>query len=177
MIIGLVGFKRVGKSTAAEYLERTYQFQRFNFKDALVKELRENFTTLLPIVADQYGLTIDELFERKPPVIRALMQNYGTEVRRREDEDYWVKQWSSKITHSSMSHFVADDVRFANEAEAILDNGGVLVRLTRPDITGGGDHASETEQLHIVADYTIECTPGDTSTLYKALDEIILKHK
>jgi len=47
MIIGFVGFKQVGKSTAAKYLEKKYGAKRVNMKDGLVAELRKNFPDLL----------------------------------------------------------------------------------------------------------------------------------
>lgn len=185
MIIGLIGFKQVGKSTAAKYLEEKYGFVRHNMKDALVAELRQNFPDLLRIMAeDNYYVegspesleaAINKLFEEKPPEMRALLQNYGTEVRRKDDDYYWTNQWRLKGAeyHREGKSVVVDDVRFLNEAEAVKVQQGILIRLTRPDITTGGSHASETEQLEIVADYTIECQPDGHEALYKALDDIL----
>lgn len=118
MIIALKGFKQVGKSTAASYLEEKYGFFRVNFKDALVAEIKQNFPDLL-----------------------------------REIE--------------------VDDCRFLNEAASVKKYGGTIVELQRPDITSGGTHKSETEQLEIVADHVIECVVGDHEKLYKELDKIV----
>ncbi len=180
MIIGLVGFKQVGKSTAAKYLEDKYSAVRINMKDALVAELRKNFPTLLEEIArttdfDQ-GLerAIDELFETKPPLMRALMQNYGTEVRRGDNPDYWTDRWKESAGQLiDGTNIVVDDVRFLNEAAAVREMGGIIVRLVRPDITSGGTHTSETEQLSIEVDHTIECFPGDHQHLYDALDALM----
>lgn len=179
MIIGLIGFKQVGKSTAAEYLKNNHNFIRHNMKDGLVAEIKQNFPRLLDELADIYGLNdspayIPRLFDEKPPAMRALLQEYGTEVRRNDDRNYWVKQW---LKNKPDGHVVVDDVRFHNEADVVKGNGGILIRLVRPDITTGGDHASETEQLDIVADYTIECTPGEHDALYAQLDTILVLHK
>lgn len=184
MIIGLVGFKQVGKSTAAKHLEGR-GFVRINMKDALVAEIKKNFPDLLREIfthTDLYGdlenhpdlQSTDDLFEFKPPLMRALMQNYGTEVRRGDNDSYWTDQWKEAVENCSSSHIVVDDVRFLNEAEAVKEQGGIIVRLTRPDISTGGDHSSETEQLQIVADHTIECEAGGHGALYNALDKIIL---
>lgn len=190
MIIGLVGFKQVGKSTAASYLEEKYGFVRHNFKDALIAEIKEKFPDLLNSIQDlhevllQYDLSKTELFTQKPPLIRALMQNYGTEVRRGDADGYWTTKWmqgSAKLFEQGTTNIVTDDVRFVNEAETIRDFGSLLnipykqtiIRLTRPDMPTGGDHSSETEQLQIEADYTIECEKGDVESLYRQLDEII----
>lgn len=171
-IIGLIGFKQVGKSTAAKYLQGKYDFSRHNFKDALVAEIKQNFPDLLRELSIIYSMTVDELFENKPPAMRALMQNYGTQVRRGDRDLYWVEQWVNGCL--ALPKIVVDDVRFLNEAEAVKKLGGILIRLTRPDITSGGTHSSETNQLEIVADHTIECKAGEHETLYAALDKIIL---
>jgi len=177
MIIGIVGFKQVGKSTAAKYLEDKYGFARHNFKDALVQELKDNFPDLLKEIAytrdwdNGMESAIEDLFIKKPPLMRALMINYGTEVRRKDNPHYWTGQWSQALCPELDT--VTDDVRFLNEAEAIKIEGGIIIRLTRPDLLTGGDHVSETEQLEIVADHTIECDPGDLVNLYRQLDDMV----
>jgi len=170
MIVGFIGFQRVGKTTASNYLIEKYGFVRHNMKDALVAEIKQNFPDLLQQLANEENITIDQLFEMKPPLMRALLQNYGTEVRRRDNDNYWVEQWAKKLTTKDT---VVDDVRFLNEAQMVRNYHGILIRLTRPDITTGGEHKSETEQLEIEADYTIECKPGEHEALYKQLDEIV----
>ena len=171
MIIGLVGFKQIGKSTAAAHLESVHNFKRHNFKDALVAEIKEGFPDLLEMMARQESLEIEELFQEKPPLMRALMQNFGTEVRRKQDRNYWVKQWVNKVA-SMKGNIVADDIRFKNEAACLKGQGGVIIRLTRPDVATGGSHSSEMEQLDIVADYTIDCVQGDHQGLYNKLDSV-----
>jgi len=184
MIIGLVGFKQVGKSTAAKYLEKKYGFTRHNFKDALVQEIKDNFPDLLTqiVIAGRdlgfKAMNWNELFEEKPPLMRALMQNYGTDVRREDESDYWTNKWQHTVLNTK-TNIVCDDIRFLNEVGAVKDAGhhrgeGVyIIRIVRTDILTGDTHISETEQLEIVADHTIECDPGDHAALYQALDDII----
>ena len=169
-IIGITGFKHVGKSTAAKYLE-SKGFTRHNFKDAMVQEIKDNFPALLKALAIHHNLTIDELFKEKPPLMRTLMQNYGTDVRRKENPRYWAGQWEQALCPELNT--VADDVRFLNEAEAVKREGGIIIRLERDGVTTGGDHASETEQLQIVPDYTIKTKDGDIEDLHRQLDDII----
>lgn len=188
MIIGLCGFKGTGKTTVAEYLEKQYGFKRVNFKDGLVKEMKERLYYTLKEIAGVALLAspefqllckgkseeeiIDELFKLKPPVMRALMQNYGTEVRRGDNENYWVKKWVETVKETK-GNIVVDDVRFFNELSALTELDGVLVRITRSDITEGGDHQSETEHLRFVEDFTIEGVPGSHESVYKAVDSIL----
>jgi len=185
MIIGLIGYMRSGKTTAAGFLETMHGFQRVSFKDALVAEMKENFPDLLNEIAVGNGYhqiggvvpepDIWELFKEKPPLMRALMQNYGTEVRRKDDPNYWIKRWieGSEIP----GDIVVDDVRFKNEAEAVRARGGVLIRVERTDITSGGDHASETQMDGVVADYTISAGPGELDEIYKKIDIIYGQEK
>ncbi len=77
--------------------------------------------------------------------IRRLLQWWGTEYRRRQDPDYWVKAWESayRQLQSTIRHILVDDVRFPNEAQVIRRNGGVLVRVERAGFNGANDHSSE----------------------------------
>lgn len=172
MIIGLTGYKGTGKTTAAEYLQDEYGFKRLNFKDALIDELLEKFPTLLEKIADTYQMNVKELFTIKPPLMRALMQEFGTDVRRADNPDYWVEKWSIAAAKEG-GNIVVDDVRFFNELAALGDNGGVLIRITRPDVTSGGEHQSETEQEKFIEDFTIDGVPGSHKEIYHQLDVII----
>lgn len=172
MIIGLCGYKGTGKTTAAEYLVNEYGFTKINFKDGLVDELLEKFPTLLAELAEVYKMNTKELFTLKPAAMRALMQEFGTEVRRADDQNHWVKTWIKSVK-AFKGNIVTDDVRFFNELAALGDNKGVLVRITRPDVTTGGEHASEKEQEAFIEDFTITGVPGSHREIFKQVDTII----
>jgi hypothetical protein len=182
-LIAFTGFKQSGKTTASRHLQDKYGYQLHNFKDGLIKELKEKFPDLLrEMLGMEKSLflgceNIDDLFTLKPPLMRALLMNYGTEVRRAEDEDYWVLQWKLGLVEHMMADrraIVVDDVRFVNESEAIKAWGGTIIRIVRTDITSGGEHVSETEMLEIQPDHTIEVGPGEHEKLYAELDKILL---
>lgn len=174
MIIGFVGFKQVGKSTASLHLVENYNFHRLNFKDGLVREMKQRFPDLLEEIAKMHLCTIDGLFEEKPPLMRALMQNFGTDVMRDIDPLYWVKQWIKALPENK--NIVVDDVRFLNEAECVQSRGGIIIRLERDDIINGGSHESETQNLKIKHDHVIKVAKGDHEGLYRELDKIISQH-
>lgn len=182
MLIGLTGFKHSGKSTAAKYLQANYHLKRLNFKDGLIKELTQKFPDLLRVIMEETDPilfndepNLPELFDIKPPSIRALMMNYGTEVRRKDHTNYWVNFWEGEYHERPdyIHNTVVDDVRFLNEAECIKRHGGIIIRITRNDIKSGGDHQSETEMLQITPDVTIETTMGGFDKLYTELDEVM----
>lgn len=178
MIIGLTGYKQVGKSTAASYLENTHGFARHNMKDALIREMKGKLPdTLQQLALCYYGLDanvkprhfLNKLFKEKPPIMRALMQNYGTEVRRSGDPDYWTRRWKDTLPDGNV---VVDDVRFMNEAEAVREAGGIIVRIERSDISFGGHHSSETEQDGIIPNAVIYTEPGGFDDLERHIEEI-----
>ena len=103
------------------------------------------------------------------------MQNYGTEVRRGDDPQYWVKQWQKKVSSllEQGKSVCCDDVRFLNEADAVKLSGGKIVAIRRDDITNTGSHASETEQSNIEVDYTVVGKKGEHETVYGQIEEIL----
>ncbi len=182
MIIGLTGKKQNGKSTAAQYVADKYGFVRLNFKDALVAEIKERFPNVLEAIIEVMdrsaydGMkpwTIDRLFKDKPPIFRALMQNFGGEVRRRDHEDYWVVMWLKQA--SKHKNVVVDDVRFLNEAQAVRDMGGMIIRIVRADYNNNDSHVSETEMDSIEADDSVTVVSGEEGIEYlkKFMDSII----
>src|SRR6185369_4079868 len=72
---------------------------------------------------------------------RKLLQLWGTEYRRAEDPEYWVKKTEEIIKQAELP-VVIDDVRFEDEARMVQKLGGVLVRITRPGVRMM-NHASE----------------------------------
>lgn len=176
MLIGFTGLAQSGKSTACEYIIARYpDVTKIGFKDQLVQEMRKNFTPLIEEICLKEGLDPLSAFTVKPPLIRKLMQCYGTEVRRGDDPDYWVKRWMNAVSlnNRGIYNVVCDDVRFHNEAKAVRDMNGIVVRIVRSDITDTGTHKSETEMAEIVPDFTIVTKPGDLEGLHKDVDKIL----
>ena len=62
---------------------------------------------------------------------RDILQFVGTEVMRYYASDYHMEVVFRSVDRSE--NVIITDVRFPNEAQSILDNGGKLVRISRPD--------------------------------------------
>lgn len=176
MLIGLIGLAGAGKTTVADYLVDNYGYKKLSFKYALIDELKENFPELLKLWSYQYDMEdIDGLFKVKPEEVRLLMQHYGTEVRRRDDPDYWVNKWHQQFSIHDTGNIVVDDVRFLNEADRIKMCGGKLIRLEREDLVPG-KHVSEQEQFKIEHDIAFKVGAGEHAELYRMVDLYLEEH-
>jgi hypothetical protein len=180
MIIGLTGFAGSGKSEVAQYISSTQRFLRANMKDGLVAEMKKNFPDLLREIAlATDSKDANELFKNKPPLMRALMQNYGTEVRRKDNPNYWIHKWADDVDGlvRQGKNVVVDDVRFLNEAEAVKSRGGIIIRVVRENIKEPLSHSSETEMTEIEPDFTITVGEGQLDELFKLTDKVISEVK
>ena len=172
MIIGFKGYKRSGKTTAANYLCSEHKFKMANFKDGLIAEMIDNLPDTLNALCLEYSLQINQLFEKKPHIMRTLMQNYGTDLRRKENPNYWVEIWQKTVANLD-GHVVVDDVRFTNEADAIRLAGGIIVHIHNTDIEPTDAHVSENEAKEIEPDFTITCANGDIECINKNIESML----
>jgi hypothetical protein len=180
IIIGFTGKAQSGKSTSCQMVREVLgKVTQVNFKDALVKEMKNNFKHTIDAILMDEGeaiRSVEELFRVKTPVFRALMQNYGTEVRRGDDPLYWIKLWKQTVTYTD-GNIVCDDVRFINEAKAIRDMGGYVVKIERSDLTSTMSHVSETEMDKIKPDFTLIAKTGGHAELKVQIEQMIQKIK
>jgi dephospho-CoA kinase len=150
MIIGLVGYARSGKDTVAEYLVEHHNFTRQAFADPM----REALIRLDPRinVGEMKGVALTEAvknlgwdaLKEHSEDVRHLLQRMGTEVGRQMfGKDVWVKKALEILLYKP--DVVFSDVRFHNEADAILSAGGRLWKVTRPGLGPINDHLSDSE--------------------------------
>lgn len=78
-----------------------------------------------------------------PMTAREFMQFLGTDIMRKMYEPIWVNACIKKIKREQSQLAIIADVRFPNEAKAIEDAGGTMLRLTRK-IYSEDVHSSET---------------------------------
>lgn len=164
MIIGLSGYARSGKDEAAKVLVEKYGFERIAFAD----KLRDFLYALNPKVGrkwlfrevrlrdviDEYGW--DGYKESKHvSEIRPLLQRLGTEAGRNV---LWDSIWIDAAFHGldPAGNYVVTDCRFPNEAEAVRERGGSVVRITRSGVGPANGHASETSLDDYEFDYRID---------------------
>jgi hypothetical protein len=172
-VIGLIGKAGSGKSATSSFLQRTYLYARAPFAAPLKDMLR-----VLGLNEQQLNGTLKEvptnLLCGKSP--RQAMQLLGSEWGRNLiGPNFWVERWMDNIR--GYPRIVADDCRFLNEAQAIWDQGGVIVRVVRPDAktTAESAHVSETASGQIIPDYEIENT-GSISDLHHKVQALLEYH-
>jgi hypothetical protein len=130
VIIGICGAAGAGKDTVAARLEAAHGFWRLAFADPIYQ-----------MISAMTGLPVDALRDRtakeallpigKSP--RELLQSLGTEWgRNMVSEDIWIRIALERASRRSRA--VISDVRFDNEAEAILAAGGSVWRVVRPGV-------------------------------------------
>ncbi|KKL05679.1 hypothetical protein LCGC14_2603610 [marine sediment metagenome] len=162
--LALVGGPGSGKSTiAAEWLKLREKIDEHTGRHlAFATALREEVTAaIVPTVdinihrspdhwvRDQIGDPASK--ERWRP----LLQWWGTEYRRNEDPDYWIKKLLVRIDafedvgdRGTARSIVVDDCRFPNEYKALIQRGFTFIRLAAGEtsvvLTDAAEgHASE----------------------------------
>lgn len=158
-LIGLIGKARAGKDTFARRLVEKHGYQRIAFADPL----KAVALTIDPIVVqgdyadpifsptlrlsravDEYGW---DVAKEQIPEVRRFLQHLGQAMRAKVRADLWL-DLAMREADARTTPVVITDVRYRNEAAAIVSRGGKLVRIIRPG-AGTGDanatHASETE--------------------------------
>jgi hypothetical protein len=155
-MVGLSGLARSGKDTIADYLVKQHGFVKFSFSDALYYEVSEAFEVPVSFLHD--AATKDtpsdlmSLFRCRVPEFhqmclneelvphsfsmvspRKILQWWGTEFRRKQDPDYWIKKAAEWYEYAAPARAVNTSVRFNNEAAWIRNYGGAVWRVSRVD--------------------------------------------
>lgn len=183
-LVGIGGLLQSGKSTAAEYLRDKYGYTIVAFADALKQELTSTMRRTLLVEATRvYGLLKPEeeadalwrlLNTNKTDLTRCMMQEWGTELRRHENPQYWVIKFIQAYLCRT-GPVVCPDVRFRNEFEAIRHWKGSLIRIVRHGDGKHLDHASETSlSLQDQWDMVI-VNDSSKDVLYERIDAFILR--
>lgn len=75
--------------------------------------------------------------------MRIFLQFFGTNICRKEINDIWVNSTFVSLNKNKIN--ICTDVRFVNEAQKVLDNNGILIRIERESCNNREyEHISET---------------------------------
>ena len=138
MIIGLAGAARAGKDTVADMLA-LLGFIKIGFADPLYDAMNAMFGWTREFIEAHKEEPVGP--GSKSP--RFLMQTLGTEWGRdMVSSTLWIDIWKQRAQRTG-AHVAVPNVRFENEALAIRDMGGVVMRVVRPDAPAVRAHVSE----------------------------------
>lgn len=167
-VIGITGKIGSGKSTLASFLVKKGYTEY-----SLAKPLKK--------IGEIFGFSKNQLYgtqEQKLQVhpkwgisSREFLQKVGTDLFRvnlpqcipdmKIDKTVWVDLFKMEVQKNPDKKYVISDVRFLDEASAIKELGGIIIRTVRENSisTQSGSehvHVSEQEMDQIVPDYTVD---------------------
>jgi hypothetical protein len=154
-LIGIAGYARAGKDTAAQYLAMRYSYKRAAFADQIrnalfalnpeimVSHPQTGEKARMPLQTAVFSFGWEQLKSLSPDV-RPLLQRFGTEVGR---ELWGVDFWVNRLFLENIGErkIVISDVRYWNEAQAIRRKGGEVWVIKRPDGAPANGHPSEND--------------------------------
>ena len=123
-LIGLMGYARAGKDTAARHMPG---WQRLAFADPLKRDV-------LPFCSAFYHINPLNCDEAQKAVIRPIMVAHGR-IMRDLDPDWWIDALAVDMRRLTPGlPAVITDCRYPNEARWVKGQGGVVVVIHRPSI-------------------------------------------
>ena len=175
-LVGLGAKSRVGKDTVADYLADLYGFQKGAFAARLKEAAKIICSWTDRHVYGELKEVVDPFWGWTP---RDFLQRLGTEgVRNVFGENTWVKATMFGIEDDLKLGYphVLTDVRFPQEAAAILEAGGELWRIDRPGsetMSTAGKHSSETAMEGFEGWTHVIENDGTLEDLYRKVDALL----
>jgi hypothetical protein len=177
MVIGLMGYKGVGKDTVGRYLAEKYDFERRAIFDK-GKELTSKVFLLDNTIMEKFKNDEDykvklaydgdeQYMELRSMSFRKFLQRLGEGVRYAFGEDILIRDFFSP--EDTTRNIVVTDVRREDEAKMVQEFGGVLWRIDRPGHESDGDI---TERVSMDYDALIFNNKG-YKELYEKVDDLL----
>lgn len=154
-LVGVTGRAQHGKNSVGEVLVEEHGFIQTAFADTL----KEMALVLNPIIVPStYNTRLADIVHelgweqaKRLPEIRRFLQVLGTEaVRDMIGENAWVDALDRYIFDRDDvddHQFVVTDVRFPNEANWVMRNQGIIIKVVRPNYENGVDPTHPSEAL------------------------------
>ena len=167
MIIGISGVAGSGKDTAADYLVSEYGFTKVSFA-AILKNMLSVAGLPEPSNRDDKEKNVAGFSF----TWREAAQRLGTEWGRGLDENIWVKMTMNSLEPSK--DYVISDIRFDNEATAVINDLGYTIKIVGRDVDLGYNSSHQSEKgISEKLVYSEICNNSEVDYLYEQLDLIL----
>jgi hypothetical protein len=175
MLIGLCGPAGAGKNTVADFLTDSNggPFAQIAFAAPLYECL--SAITGLPVARLKNRDVKEEVIPWLGKSPRQLLQTLGTEWGRGTvHPEIWIRiaMERAKPEMAGGRGVVITDVRFDNEAQAVIDAGGEVWRVTRPGWRCLADEAAAHQSEAGVSDHLIARTIDNSGSLDDLRDQL-----
>lgn len=133
---------KVGMLTYAEALRNELDLIILRIKQGVnIGSLADEFNVSLSEMGSLASLfcSDEEFFNdeystfKRTPKAREILQYWGTDVRRRQDNNYWVNQTKLAARNRNLDYLFITDVRFPNEADGVKSLNGIVVECSVND--------------------------------------------
>jgi hypothetical protein len=189
-IIGIHGHAGSGKTTAALHLMESKQS---TYIEAFADSLKDACAALFGLDSEFFydEAAKEQLIEFWGITPRMMAQFVGTELVRQHmwelipgaDNTFWIKRLEGKLLgvledadYTNEDVVVIPDVRFQNEYDWVIANGGIVLHLTRDGADGNigiSNHKSEQPiNLHTLEKTFLIQNDSSIEALFEAIDSI-----
>ena len=149
VVVGLIGYPRVGKDELGAALVKHHGFTRVAFGDPIKQLLIKSdpaYQGSLAVLEEHKAMGVDN----DPLMTRQKLQGLGQSIRD-IDSDFWIKAALSFGNIPEEGPIVFTDIRYPNEYEFVLDSPDMpgarsdarIIGLHRPGHGPINDHPSE----------------------------------
>lgn len=192
-IIGLIGQKRVGKDTLADYLCENHNFIKHAFADPLkiMAKFMFDFTeeqlygSEKEIIDERYGITPRDFFQKfGTDIIQYDLHKHLPNLKINK-RCFWVdktNRWiNNKLKENPNSKIIITDIRFKHEIEYLKNKfpNVKIIKITSNRVNNENNHIAETEQNEIpnnLINYYIS-NNGSIDEYYNNINDIFLYDK
>lgn len=194
-LIGIHGHAGVGKDTLADYIREKYENTwKLAFAGPLKKACVELFGLSIENFNDPDLKEVPATYWNISP--RQMAQFFGTQMVRENIHhltggmpgDFWIRRMIGtlngdldSIEYDEEDTVLIPDVRFQNEYDWIISQGGIIIHITRPDCNGAvgiPNHASESGISFTQAERTyLICNNSTPGAMFAEAEKILLHAK
>lgn len=174
-LVALTGFKQVGKTEVARYMERRWGFRIMPFSAPAVAMLKVFGLDDAAFSPQRQHCKLEGL-GTPADLLEKLVELWG---RSGVSKELWVDRWKEAVDATTRGNrinlIVVDDLVHDNEREAVRGLGGALWRVRHPKRGPRSVREEETIEAH-EEDRTLSNHSG-LKELYRAVDALVLDQK